>query len=749
MTRASRLMRLTRLSLLLAGLLPVLPSAPAQTSRPGNSPGIAYVYPAGGCRGATFTVSVGGQRLANASGAHLTLAGASAEVIDHHQFMNQKELDFVEENIRVLQDARTAAKALPPGWTPDNEKVLSSLRASRENRPNRQVPNTLAETVTLRITLPADAPAGVCELRLRTTAGLSNPLLFQIGALPEFVEPAASRPRTDVPRNDTVNTLGVALPVAINGRIMPAETDRYRFSARRGQRLTFAVSARSLIPYLADAVPGWFQATLALYDSAGRELAYVDDFRHDPDPVLFHEIEVDGDYIIEIKDALHRGREDFVYRLVAGELPYVTGIFPPGGRAGEATPVRIRGMNIPAPPAFLVDPGPPGTARLPMPPDGPFATLVDFVRGDGVEAGEREPNDTPASAQAVVVPLTLNGAISTTADHDVFRLHAGKGDKIVAEVTARRIGSPLDSTLTVSDASGRVIAANDDHDDRASGLITHQADSLVQFTAPADGEYFIGLRDTSSRGGADYVYRLHIGPPQPDFTVLFTPSSINLRPGGTATVQAHAVRRDGFDGEITLAIGGTTGGFKLKNARIPAGKTEADFTVSAPAAAADGVYVLTLSSAARIGERDTIHPALPAEDRMQAFLPRHLVESQTALVSVNAGWRKPPRIVLDGPLKIPLGGRATFSVNLPEIQGATRARLEPIDPPPGIALAAVPAGANGEIPVVVSCDAAKLKPGMRGLLVLGAFVEDESAPGVPGRPLGTLPPVTFEVTAPE
>ena len=44
-----------------------------------------------------------------------------------------------------------------------------------------------------------------------------------------------------------------------------------------GQRLVFALSARELIPYLPDAVPGWFQAVLALYDAKGNEIEFVDD----------------------------------------------------------------------------------------------------------------------------------------------------------------------------------------------------------------------------------------------------------------------------------------------------------------------------------------------------------------------------------------------------------------------------------------------------------------------------------------
>ena len=62
----------------------------------------------------------------------------------------------------------------------------------------------------------------------------------------------------------------------LNSQIMPGEVDRYRFPARKGQQLVFVTCARALIPYLADAVPGWFQATLTLFDSDGKEVAYSD-----------------------------------------------------------------------------------------------------------------------------------------------------------------------------------------------------------------------------------------------------------------------------------------------------------------------------------------------------------------------------------------------------------------------------------------------------------------------------------------
>ena len=124
--------------------------------------------------------------------------------------------------------------------------------------------------------------------------------------------------------------------------------DRYRFQAAKGQHVVVAAKARELIPYISDAVPGWFQATLGLTDSQGREVQYADHFLFHPDPVLYYEIPEDGAYTLEIHDSIYRGREDFVYRIDVGELPFVTGIFPLGGRTGTRVAVELKGWNLPA-----------------------------------------------------------------------------------------------------------------------------------------------------------------------------------------------------------------------------------------------------------------------------------------------------------------------------------------------------------------------------------------------------------------
>ena len=101
------------------------------------------------------------------------------------------------------------------------------------------------------------------------------------------------------------------------------------------------------MPYLADAVPGWFEAAVAICDQRGNELAFADHYRYSPDPVLFYEVPKDGQYVLEIRDTIYRGREDFVYRITVGELPFLTSVFPLGGKAGSKLSLELTGWNIP------------------------------------------------------------------------------------------------------------------------------------------------------------------------------------------------------------------------------------------------------------------------------------------------------------------------------------------------------------------------------------------------------------------
>ncbi|NQU21998.1 MAG: peptidase, partial [Candidatus Nealsonbacteria bacterium] len=356
-------------------------------------------------------------------------------------------------------------------------------------------------------------------------------------------------------------------------RFTPGDADRYRFEARKGQRLVIAAAARELVPYLADAVPGWFQATLALYDARGKELAFEDDYRFHPDPVVLFEVPKDGQYVIEIKDAIYRGRPDFVYRITIGEIPFVTSIFPLGGPAGGQTTVELTGWNLPVD-KLTMDTRDKVSAVHPLSvrKGDTISNTVPFAVGRLPECLEKESNDSPPAAQSVTLPTIVNGRVDGSGDWDVFRIEGRAGEQVVAEVTARRLASPLDSVLELTDAAGKRLAFNDDHDDKADALNTHHADSLIHVTLPADGTYFLRLGDARQEGGPQYAYRLRISPPRPDFALRVVPSAINAESWRLKPITIFALRKDRFDGEIALSFRGDPEGVLMDGGLVPAGQ---------------------------------------------------------------------------------------------------------------------------------------------------------------------------------
>ncbi len=450
-------------------------------------------------------------------------------------------------------------------WSAADDMLVNEIRKKMSTAVRRPANPAIAELAVVQLTVAADAAPGQRELRLATAASLSNPLVFSVGPWPEFSSKAAKNiteqksavaKTAAAPKNrNTEPEMEVTLPAVVNGQILPGEVDRYRFTASKGQRLVIAASARELIPYIADAVPGWFQATLAVYDDQGKELAYDDDFRFQPDPVLYYRIPADGQYVVEIKDAIYRGREDFVYRITIGESPFVTGVFPLGGPAGGQTKVELTGWNLPVTSLTMdAKDREPGSYPLAGRGEPWLSDRVLFAVDTLPECLEQEPNDQPEKSQQVASPVIVNGRIGQPDDADVFCFEGRAGDEIVAEIIARRLNSPLDSVLKLTDASGKQLAVNDDYEDKGAGLTTHHADSWLRVALPADGKYYLHLTDMQHQGGPEYAYRLRLSPPRPDFELRIVPSSVSARAGASVPLTVYALRKDGFADEITLTL---------------------------------------------------------------------------------------------------------------------------------------------------------------------------------------------------
>jgi len=739
-------------------------------------PRIGYVYPAGGRQGISFQVKVGGQYLDGVTNVYVSGPGVRATVLEHVKPLTPQQANALREKLRELQQKRQAAlrarrRGAAPNstntWTAADQRTFEEIRKRLATFQRRPANPAIAETATLQVALAADAPPGQRELRVGSRLGISNPLVFCVGQLPEFrkresapnnASPPNRRPRNAQPQATPPVETVITIPAIVNGQILPGGVDRYRFRARQGQQLVCAVSARELIPYLADAVPGWFQATLTLYDSTGRELAYDDDFRFHPDPVLYYRIPNDGEYVVEIKDAIFRGREDFVYRVEIGELPFITGIFPLGTETGTQAEVAVKGWNLPAPNLEVNEASnPPGLYSVSETRQKLLSNPVPFAVDDLPEVVEQEPNDLATSPQALRLPTIVNGRIDRPGDWDVFRFEGRAGQNLVAEVYARRLDSPLDSVLKLTDAAGRQLAFNDDHEDKGSGLNTHHADSYLSATLPADGIYYLQLGDAQRHGGADYAYRLRVSEPRPDFALRVVPSNINVRPGMSIPLTVYALRKDGFTNVISLALSDAPTGFSLSGASVPAGQERVRITLTAPRTFLDEPVSLSMEGQAIVQGKPIVRMAVPAEDMMQAFAYRHLVPAQQLKVAMVGAGRFAGRGVPLGledqkPVKIPVGGIARVFVSGPPAALAGRLQLELSEPPDGLAIKdTIPVRGGAEI--VFRADTDNAKPGLKGNLIVNIFASVRPAADQKTKKrtnqrriaLGTLPAIPFEI----
>jgi hypothetical protein len=774
-------MRALRCSLIsLVALLLVVPALGGQ--QPQNTPHAGYVYPAGGQQGTTFEVTVGGRFLDGVNRVVFSGPGISAEVVSHDKPLTGQQMTELRDTLQEM---------LKQGNTPAVQKQIADARMRIGDSQRRNANPVLGELVTLKITIAKDAEPGARQVRLGTPLGLTNPLVFVVGQWPEFREKDEKRGKADA-------ELPITLPAVVNGRIvpgdvdrwqfplrqaqqyMPGDVDRYRFQARKGQALVIAASARALMPYLADAVPGWFQATLTLFDASGHEVAYDDDYRFQPDPVLHYQVPADGDYVVEIKDALYRGREDFVYRVAIGEVPFITSMFPLGGRAGGKVEVALTGWNL-ASPGLVMDArhAEPGIYPLSAHSGALSSNRVPFAVDSLPEMFEREPNNSQKEAQPVALPVIVNGRIQQPGDWDVFSFKGRGGDEIVAEVFARRLDSPLDSSLELTDATGRRLAFNDDYEDKGAGLVTHHADSRLTARLPASGTYFLRIGDVQHQGGPEYAYRLRISLPRPDFDLRVTPSDINAVGNGTVPVTVYAIRRDGFTGDIALTLKGAPGDFRLSGGVVPAGADQVRLTLTVGSNVSQQPISLQVEGRATIQGRTVVRQAVAADEMMQAFAYEHLVPADVLRVSVGGrgGTRMPLSVVSSQPVKIPVGGTTRVEVALPPgYRTFENVQFELSEPPEGITLGEPSLDRTGG-PVVgaafggrfggpfgaqptlrgqflLRADPAKVKPGLRGNLIVTVSGErppnaNQQAQQVRRRvPLATLPAITFEIVTP-
>ncbi|MEI7834666.1 MAG: PPC domain-containing protein, partial [bacterium] len=538
---------------------------------------------------------------------------------------------------------------------------------------------------------------------------------FQVSKMAEISEKDRNDPEALPPLAQTV-------PVVLNGQIMPGEVDSFPLLLKAGQKLQITASARDLIPYLADAVPGWFQSVLVLCNEQGDELAYACENGFDPDPSLFYTVTKDGTYFLRIRDSLYRGREDFVYR-VAIELqtPRDT-LFP------FQSLTRVLNGMIP-------------TAMYPLTP---------YVDAQISQVDDTEPNDTSATAQKITFPAIVKGKIAKAGDVDVYQFSGNAGETMVAEIYARRLGSPMDSLLRILDSTGKIIAMNDDNKNPEMGMITNYTDSYLLLKLPATGSYFVQVSDSLRQGGDDFNYYLRVSSPQGDFALRMTPSTLNISPGTPIVFTVYAFRKDGWDGDIDIVLKDAPAGFTINGARIPKGQNQVRMTLIAPPSKTIQQLTLQLEGHATIGGKAISRPVIASENKMQAFAYYHLVPEGQLLVLLKRGGIRSIislKQAAGEKLLIPSGGELKVSIPIDKTQAAPNI-LKLVDPPAWITTKDV-SFTPTSINFTLVADDKHL--GYADNLIIEALTEQEIAATATAKArkqrnsMGLIPAIAFEI----
>jgi hypothetical protein len=405
--------------------------------------------------------------------------------------------------------------------------------------------------VKATVKIAPDTALGEHFLRIRTATGLTEMRTFWVGALPVVEEKE--------PNNDFAAPQKIDMNVTVHGTITAEDVDYYAVELKKGQRLSAEIEGMRLAGTL-------FDPYLAILNSKRFELTSCDDAPLlGQDPCVSIVAPEDGTYIIQVRESAYGGNGACQYRLHVGSFPRPTAVIPAGGKAGEEIEVT-----------FLGDPSGPFKQKVKVPAQAPVGRFgihaqdatgispspVPFRVSTFPNVIETPDNSNHEKATRVPeLPCALNGVISAPGEVDHYRFAARKGQTFDVHCFARRLGSPLDSVMTIAFANGGVIAANDD----AIG-----PDSYFRFTAPEDKEYVLTITDHLKAGGPTYFYRVEFLPVPTGLTVSVPKVAQYSQerqsfaiPRGNRFAALINVRRTNVGGDVILGAEGLPAGVTM------------------------------------------------------------------------------------------------------------------------------------------------------------------------------------------
>ncbi len=289
------------------------------------------------------------------------------------------------------------------------------------------------------VTTTSSAVPGPVSFTVVSDAGESNALRLWLDRFPMVREVGL----TDSARDGMM----VTLPATVAGVLdRNGDVDFFRFQATAGQQIGVQIHTTL------DRTK--FDPVVTMTDTNGVVLATGNG------GLLGYTCGTPGMYAISVHDREFRGGADYGYRLHVGPIPVMTGIFPLGVTRGQETSVQVTGVNLGAMATapILVKPAVDAVIGSKMSLNI-SRTGTDPIGGSEVTIGEFPATRMPVNGTATVtsIPATVDGILTQANHFHTVRFTAKKGQRLIIETDASRLGSPVDPFLVILDTQGNPV----------------------------------------------------------------------------------------------------------------------------------------------------------------------------------------------------------------------------------------------------------------------------------------------------
>ncbi|MCH2127296.1 MAG: hypothetical protein MK165_21070 [Pirellulaceae bacterium] len=478
-----------------------------------------------------------------------------------------------------------AGEIVPPELTDEQKKDPPNLQEMKVN-----------------FTVSPEAMPGVREFRIATPNGVST--IGQLVIVQDNILLEAST-------NDQLEQAQeVTVPATLCGAIEKAEdVDYFKFNIPSPLALSFHVRAMRLQDKIHD-LQQHCDPILTIRSSNGATLVASDNYFYG-DPFIGYQFEQAGEYFLELRDVRYQGNQYWEYSIEISDQPFVSNVFPLAAARGQESQFQLVGFNIgvdPMVPFTLPVQQPLGAQSIRLPYGDSSLNPVPVSVTDLPTMIETSTvNNTANDAQIITAPVAINGRIEAAGDIDYYAFEAKKGETYSVEVVARRQQSALDCNLRILNDQGNQLSSNDD---MQIGRMTVADSQIENWTAPADGKFFVEIRDLHLRGGHEFIYFIKLTRSEPYFELLYDTDKTLLTPGTNGVMFLRVTRKNGFAGEITLHIDGLPPGVTAHCGRILPKRQDACIILRAENEAAMSVSNITVTGASTMDLGD---------GRMQTF----------------------------------------------------------------------------------------------------------------------------------